>query len=454
MLLLIQFPAVEQSFLGAPDRQMMETAFKYRADITGGTADPVLFLDFDDRTMSKRDGAAPFAPPLATVPRGLIAALLDFIRGAPPSRGPPAVILDVDVAQPASDGDVGVEKLRAALSSWASSKTAPPLILVREAYPASSFGLDEPGEVLPDSPYDQIVRPATNIFWSEATVLSDMNGVIREFSPFECVNSSAGVTPLYSAALLAYQFSETDRTALDRAPARRWMAVAASRCQNPARPQLRHGERIDYHLSMDQNFEGRVWPPLSPHWPGFATCPNADPRVLRRISAIDVVDAMASGQGASPALLCRHTVIIGGTNASASDFVQTPLNEMNGSAVLANAVRGLQLTHGGLTLIPLPAQILLLLVVSLAISASAAATSRARKRYLRLRSNAQKERLSHRLIILPLNPVLLNGFIALGAHYAGVALLFFSLDLGLWGFLSAPAFAAAITETIQEFTDG
>ncbi|MFI4974926.1 MAG: hypothetical protein ACHP84_10340, partial [Caulobacterales bacterium] len=39
-------------------------------------------------------------------------------------------------------------------------------------------------------------------------------------------------------------------------------------------------------------------------------------------------------------------------------------------------------------------------------------------------------------------------------HRLGIALLVISLNFGLWGFLSAPAVAAAITETIQEFTDG
>jgi hypothetical protein len=35
----------------------------------------------------------------------------------------------------------------------------------------------------------------------------------------------------------------------------------------------------------------------------------------------------------------------------------------------------------------------------------------------------------------------------------GVGLLVLSLELSLWGFLSAPAVAAAIVETLQEFAD-
>ena len=39
-------------------------------------------------------------------------------------------------------------------------------------------------------------------------MLGDLNGVIREFVPFECVLTSTGPKTLYSAALLAYQFAE------------------------------------------------------------------------------------------------------------------------------------------------------------------------------------------------------------------------------------------------------
>jgi CHASE2 domain-containing sensor protein len=168
---------------------------------------------------------------------------------------------------------------------------------------------------------------------------------------------------------------------------------------------------------------------------------------------IDILDALHAGADISHDLLCQRVVLIGGTNASAVDFVQTPLNEMNGSVVLANAIRGLELTHGGLRPIPLPFQIMLVGLVSLSISAVAITTERARHRQRELRRSEHKH-LGHRLAIISLNPIVLNGIIALLAHYAGVALLLVSLNYGLWGFLSAPAFAAAITETIQEFLDG
>ncbi|HZC16708.1 MAG TPA: hypothetical protein VE309_08095, partial [Caulobacteraceae bacterium] len=114
VLLLVHIPAVEESFLGAPDRQMIEMAFKLRGDLIRGTADPVLFMDIDDRTLSQLGpGAGSFATPLQTTPRKLLADLLDFIRTAPPDESPRAVIMDVDIADPAPDGPDGVAKLAA-----------------------------------------------------------------------------------------------------------------------------------------------------------------------------------------------------------------------------------------------------------------------------------------------------------------------------------------------------
>src|SRR5579872_5975875 len=144
VLLLIQIPEVEQSFLGGPDRQMMETAFRLRSDVTAGVAEPVLFLDFDDRTIGKLAPSA-FAPVQPTTPRALVADLLDFIRTAPPAQVPRVVLLDVDVGQVASDGGAGEARLQAALAAWATSPTTPPLVISRQSYPAPALGVSAPG---------------------------------------------------------------------------------------------------------------------------------------------------------------------------------------------------------------------------------------------------------------------------------------------------------------------
>jgi CHASE2 domain-containing sensor protein len=452
VLLLIQIPSVEQSFLGAPDRQMLETAFKLRSDAVAGTASPVLFLDFDDHTIGA--GGAYFAPPPPTTPRVLIAQLLDFIRTSPANSAPRVALLDIDIGQTAPPGDIGVVALNDELAKWASTPTAPPLIIAREAFPAEIIGAPRPGLALPVTPYDTVVNRAPNIYWSTVQVLGDQAGVIREFLPFECVQTAGGGwEPLYSAVLLAYQFSERDTGVLGRAPARHWMADALGHCQTRPATPLTRGERIDFHFSLGYGFQNRVWPSLSPAWQGARQCHDTDTAIFRRISAGDVLDALAANADVSRALLCQHVVIIGGTNRGANDFVQTPLDEMNGSVVLANSIRGLELTHGGMRAIPLVFQIAGLLLVSLAMTVSAAATEHARHRLRQLRRGPHSGHLSGRAGMVLLNPVILNGGIAVAAHCAGIVLLFVLLNFGLWGFLSAPAFAVAITETIQEFFD-
>jgi CHASE2 domain-containing sensor protein len=231
------------------------------------------------------------------------------------------------------------------------------------------------------------------------------------------------------------------------------MQDAVAHCQSQPNAALTRGERIDYHFSLDLGFNGRVWPNLSPTWPGFKTCSDSDKTIFRRLSVIDIVDALHAGADISHDLLCQRVVMIGGTNSSAGDFVQTPLSEMNGSVVLANAIRGLELTHGGMRAIPLIFQVLLLLLVSLVFAASARATEQIRNRYHAFRSKLREHKIRHRLASISLNPLILNGMIAVGAHVTGILLLLLTLNFGLWGFLSAPAFAAAITETIQEFLD-
>lgn len=455
VLLAIQFPVVEQSFIGAPDRQMIEWAFRLRADTVGGTADPVLFLDIDNQTLSELSPAPnTFAPPLTTTPRTLVALLLNFMRQAPLSGAPRVVLVDVDVSEPGPDGADGVARLKSVLADWAATKSAPQLIIERDTYPAAQLGMPGSMTVLPQTAYDDVVRSSPNIHFATFQALADQNGVMREVLPYQCVQTPSGVIPLYSAALLAYKYSEGDPKAFAVAPVSHWFAEAAARCQAQPSMQPDRGERIDFHISLERNSVRRAWATLSGAWHGYKQCGNTDSQVFRSISALWIVDALTAGQDIGRDLFCQRIVIIGGTNAGSLDFVQTPLNEMNGSVLIANAIRGLELTHGGLRPFPLIFQVLGLAIFSLSISAAALATSHARQRYRRLRRSRHKERLSRRLGIMLLNPIVLNGIIATGAHCVGIGLLYVSLNFGLWGFLSAPAFAVAITETVLEFSDG
>lgn len=452
----MRVPQINRSMFGQPDREMMQMAFKIRADLeTGG--DPVLMLDVDDNTIAGADSArgGPLRAPLATAPRGIVADALEYIRTAPPGRGAQAVIVDVDFATPTPGDEAGAAKLHEVLERWSHTPSAPPLMLARQAFPASVLkggdGQANPTSVIiPSTDFDDVVGPAPNIYWANVKMMGDQDGVIREFLPYECADGPHGPMVLYSAVLLAYGFLEQGNVPKD-APVTKWMKQAERDCANPNHQPILHGELINYHLSLGKGENGRVWPDLPMSWRGFKTCgPGADRAVFRRISAGDVA---AAGPDASHDLLCGRLLIVGGTNAVASDFQQTPLNEMAGPMIIANSIRGLQLSGGGLKRVPTWLQLSVLLLMSAAITLGFTITRRIREHYASLRSRVRGHALITRLRLMPFNPVVLNWAFAFTAHWIGIGLLLISLDHGYWGYLSAPAFASAAVGAMQEFAD-
>jgi len=446
----MRVPAINRSMFGEPDRLMMETAFKMRADlVTGG--DPALLIDIDDQTISdiRQTGGAVRAPS-ATAPRGVLADTLEYIRTAPPGVGAQAVIVDIDLATPTPGDEANAAKLHEVLAAWARTPSAPPLMLARQSFPDSLMGGDGNHLVLPASDYDDVVDPAPNIFWANVKMMADQNSIVREFLPYECVQGPHGPFILYSASLLAYGFLQGDLMPSD-APVNHWIKDSKTDCANPNHTPILHGELINYHLSLGKGENGKVWPELPPSWKGFKRCGSAtDKAVFRRISAGDVA---AAGPDASHELICQRLVVIGGTNAAASDFEQTPLNEMAGPVIMINAVRGLELSGGGLRRVPTWLQLTALLLVSAMITMGFWITRVIRENYLALKSRHQQKSFWVRIRLLPFNPVVLNWAFAFAAHWVGIGLLLLALDRGYWGYLSAPAFASAAVGAMQEFAD-
>jgi len=450
VLVMIRIPEVEQSFIGEPDREMLDTAFKLRGDVFVGAGDPILLMDIDNATI-REDVEHPVLPgrePSSQASRGLVADLLQYILAAPPDRRPQAVMMDVDLAAPAPGDAPGAARLHKALEAWASSPTAPTLIISRESFDPEVVGLEGKIPALPASDYDDVIDQAPNIYYGEVRVLANMEGVVTEMMPYQCVQHHGRVEPLYASALLAYATLQGGKIP-PGSPAQHWLEEAGPHCKTHPDEPHKHGELINFHLTLERHGEEQAWPDLRPDWPGFKTCgANGDRSVFRQLSASAIQSA---GPDASHDILCRRLVIIGGTNDVAADFQQTPVHDMAGAMVLANSVRGLQLSKGGLRQAALPIQMAVLLVISIVITTGFTISRLARRRYRRHRTNAKHWR--HKLALLPLNPILLNWTIAFGAHWVGVGLLIMSLDLGYWGFLSGPAFGAAMVEAIQDFTD-
>ena len=146
-------------------------------------------------------------------------------------------------------------------------------------------------------------------------------------------------------------------------------------------------------------------------------------------------------------------MVIGGTNIIAQDFRYTPVYQMAGAMILTNVARGLELSNGGLKRVPLVLQILIILLASIGIWLGFRGAHAVREHYRRLREHHRQRHWLVRLRILPLNPIILHWVFAIAAHATGVALLMWALDRGYWGYLSAPAFAAAGAGAIQEVMD-
>lgn len=449
-LIAMQYPVVEQSVLGNPDRSMVNTAFKLRADLFSGSGDPVLFIDFDDHSVAAPQvGPWPRAP-ISMTPRQTLLQVLEFIRTSPPQEQAGAVMMDVDLATPEPEDAATVQAIRKELDAWAHTPSAPLLVMAREAFPARALDLEGDRLIVPVSEYDDIVATAPNIFFGSVKVLADQNGVVGDFVPFECVQTPHGNDVLYSAVLLLYGAMEHGAIPKD-APILKWLKTAPDICAKAHGMAVPHQrEQINYHISMGLRNENRVWPDLPPSWNGGGRCVDGDRAIFRHLSAADVAAAGADG---SHQILCGRLIIIGGSNLAQSDFQQTPLNEMPGPVILANSVRGLQLNGGGMRELKIWWQIALLIPVAALISAGFAVTRNARREYKRYLRRHPEGNFWVRMRALPFNPVVMNWVLAAGAHYIGVAVLLWSLGYGYWGFLSAPGFASAVAETAQEFAD-
>jgi hypothetical protein len=362
------------------------------------------------------------------------------------------VIVDVDFATPTPGDDAGAADLHKVLAAWAQTPSAPPLLLARQSFPASAITSDTSGKLLlPATDYDDVVVPAPNIFWVIVKMISDENSVIREFRPYECdVGPDGKTTPVFSAPMVAYGFMVQGKIPAN-APVNQWTRQAAADCAGPPHPPIQYGELIDYHLELGEGENDRVWPDMPPNWPGAAVCgPNADRAVFRRLSAADVA---AAGPDADHGVICQRLVVVGGTNQAASDFEQTPFNDMAGPVIMINAARGLELSHGGLKVVPLWLQLTTIVVMSGLITVGFWLARKLRDHYTRLKSRHRERALIVRLQVLPFNPVLLNYVFAFAAYGVGIGLLLLSLNLGYWGYLSAPAFASAAVGAVQEFSN-
>lgn len=445
---LLQIDGIERSFLGVPDREMLQAAFKLRDGVAQGSGDPVLWLDIDYDTLAAHATLQNQPPiptkktgPSASIPRELLAQTLAF------SRRPSAtlVVLDVDIGWAAPD-PLGEDKLAAELAAWSADPNAPLLLLAREVLALPN------GPTLLSTRFDDIVSAAPNIAFAGVTMLSGAGGA-REFVASQCYVTETGrrgvlpsVVSFADAAQTAYRnngFTAAKshaKTIKSREEKRAKASVA--QCKAASRPTPQNGV-ISWHIghALPNTIKAA---PVSDRWPGQRACNlYSAPLTASRISFADV---MSDRAGASAAPLCGHMVIIGADNAITPDHSATPIGILPGPIILANAMRGHfdtgPIVRGNWNLGRIALQIFLLIATVVAIVGVFDWIAA-----LRLRLEAQAvPRWGSQVVLFVTHPLVFKFIVAFVTFLAGVLVTAVSLELGIWGLLSAPAYFATLYE--------
>lgn len=460
---------VRRTIFGQPDREMLSKAFSISKNVGNDQANPIVFLEIDDASWKDYRGSEkPFDVPSDVIPRELASKLLDFVLLAPPGRGAAAVLLNVDLATQTGDPS-GDERMKNTLARWSATANAPPLIISRKLYHVEYEGAGDvrgrsQSKFLPITPYDEIVNNSNGrIQWAIGEAAPDSDGVVRLFQPWRCVSTAQGKIKLPSAALAIYRAADPRSHDVKVGPA----------CHDDT--QGADFEVINYNYSFQiEQPKPSSGPDLLPvrqpvsygtvatSWPGRRACGIEDnPPIVLAIPANAVAphtpDALSPQEAESAAQLCHRIAIIGSTARLGGLPLATPLKDMPTSMIFGNTVRGLEKTNGGLKPPKIEHQILFDITASVlfwAIYYSANAFSR-----WYARTNALREEFSSRDLLsralstsaeIIVNPVffhwLMNTLIALGS--IGVSVL--AIERGVWGYFSAPAFAASVAGAIQQ----
>ena len=289
-----------------------------------GSADPMqfTFLDIDDA--SYRGWGEPYH-----VPRDKILKLIKFAAEA----NARLIVLDIDLSREGVDADDD-RRLAAYLTQYGKGVAHPPLILVRTFYSG------EPGDRqwvdIRPSFLDEFEFP-TSVHWAQPLFKATLwDGVIRHWHliKFGCLNGQLVLVPatqLIAAALLsAGDVSSVNRYAdlnvvrmencnnADSAASAITFRDAGGRSEIFS-PEAELGQRLIYTI------------PWKSPAPDLITVPAQ----LITESPHDL-----SGD-----LIRNRVVIIGASFADSRDIHRTPIGEMPGALIIANAIKSL--THYG-----------------------------------------------------------------------------------------------------------
>ncbi|TDH61631.1 CHASE2 domain-containing protein [Dankookia rubra] len=269
----------------------------------------IIFVSIDDATLED------WVANSAREARGRIAAMIDTLRGS----GAAAIMLDI-VFEDSSPGDAA---MRAALS-----RDGAPMLLASPIIASTQAGRIAPAPVAPGPAYPSPLPPG--IRFASDQVLRDTDGVVRSLPPMRCIKVDGIWQDLPSLA--------RGTAALFR-----------------PEPDAGHAPCVDDH-AHEEPISFLIRPEH-----GLATAPVAANPWFRTVSAVDLPKL-------SKDLLRNAIVVVGQDNqGSEADRFLTPLGEMPGALLQANALAGLlhtgALAHAG-TREHLVLEIMLILVAA------------------------------------------------------------------------------------------
>jgi hypothetical protein len=430
--LVLQVPGADRTFLWEPDRQMLDAAFKLRQGVAELPAPPVLWIDVGDHASDEETESGQALP--VVVPRTAVATSLHWVRRGRPS----VVIVDVDLAFE-DHNFAGNNELKQELAAWASDPGSPQLLLVREPLPRK-------GQMyIPTTSVDEIVERAQKIEWASANLCKDERAQVRSIPK-----------PLLIEGTKEDLISVVDLTsaALGRKPIIPHGSV--SPCDKP--DFLAHERLIDWHIGP--RADGRPLagmptsdadlsqnPKVSRNWPGIYDCRLTTPPYA--FSRQGVGPILKAADIADTSRLCGTVVIIGADSPLFPDNSWTPLGNMSGPMILANAIRGdhvRSITNTSPRSIQaLTFQLVSLFVFVLIIVFVFRVLGEWRASILD-KIDQKTNPFGLRLLIFATSPILVKFIIAILAFIGGVAVTSIGLIFGLWGALSAPTYLAALRE--------
>ena len=457
---LLQIDGIERSFLGAPDREMLQTAFKLRDGVARGSGDPVLWLDIDYEALKDvallQGANSPLVGnkltgPMASVPRQAIASALSYARHPSATM----VLLDVDIAWGTAD-EASESKLEAQLKAWAGDPQAPLLVLAREV-------LDIQGTpTLMATRFDAIVNNSPNIVFAGVNMLSGAGG-IREFVADQCLGSnglSASHLPsavTYAmAAQTAYRGTQSSvlssraRTIKAQVSGQTASILADCEAQRQGKTKLWLQQGlVSWHIGYNYPRTLKA-APVSKNWPHNNICQLSGPPLSA--GRISVSDVMSAPKEASTAPLCRRLIIIGADNVITQDRAATPIGMLPGPIILANAMRGHfdtgPIMRQSWEVERSILQIVLLVVTVIGVVASFGWVSKVRLCLKQeLNTPPTRWRIANQVGLFFTHPLCFKFVVAFTTFWFGALVTAFSLELGFWGLLSAPAYLATLFET-------